>query len=230
MTYKSIPYTPNRMQLEEMTIALVTTAGVHMKSQTPFHGDIANPDISYRIIPGSTDSHELTVTNAAPPIYYDQSYPHSDINTVFPMDRLRELAKHGFIKSTSDHHYSFMGYLWRLTGLIEKTLPEFVKKIVHSPVDAVLLSAGSPYCHRTVVVIQRAIEAQGIPTVLVTLDPVKSGMFRPPRAIVPNPSLPFGASFGYPHDHTIQTKILKAALECLLIRQEPGVIHNFHFT
>jgi D-proline reductase (dithiol) PrdB len=185
MTYKFIPYTPNDLPLHRMVICLVTTAGVHMKDQPPFHDDRASPDISYRTILAETNSQDLTISNAAPLTQFDITEPQKDINSVFPLDRLKELTKRKIIGGVSDHHYSFMGYIWRFNSLINQTLPEFVKKIVRSKTDAVVLSAGSPYCHRTVVVIQRAIELAGIPTVLVTVDPYKSGIFRPSRAIHP---------------------------------------------
>lgn len=75
---------------------------------------------------------------------------------------------------------------------------------------------------------QRAIEAQGIPTVLITLDPHQSGLMRPPRAIHPK-GFRFGHSLGKPGDREMQIKVLKAALEQLTTRQEPGQIHELDF-
>ncbi|WP_240675666.1 stage III sporulation protein AB [Ammoniphilus sp. CFH 90114] len=75
---------------------------------------------------------------------------------------------------------------------------------------------------------QRAIEAQGIPTVLVTLDVEQSGLMRPPRAIHPN-GFEFGHSLGKPHDKETQMKVIQAALEQLVTKQEPGQIHMMDF-
>lgn len=83
-------------------------------------------------------------------------------------------------------------------------------------------------CHRTVVTVQRAIEAAGIPTVLVTLDPDQSGVMRPPRAIHPK-GFAFGHSLGKPFDTDTQKAVIKAALEQLVIKQEPGQIHFMDF-
>ena len=83
-------------------------------------------------------------------------------------------------------------------------------------------------CHRTVVTVQRAIEAQGIPTTLITLDVEQSGLMRPPRAIHPK-GFEFGHSLGKPNDKETQTKVLMAALEQLTIKQEPGQIHDKEF-
>jgi hypothetical protein len=76
--------------------------------------------------------------------------------------------------------------------------------------------------------VQRGIEAQGIPTVLITLDVEQSSLMRPPRAIHPV-GFEFGHSLGKPHDKNTQMKVLLAALEELTVRQEPGNIHDSQF-
>jgi D-proline reductase (dithiol) PrdB len=227
--FRSIPYTPCMKPLNEMTISIVTTAGVHLKDQSPFHLSRMDPDISYRVISKGVDTGQLTVTNAAPLHEYDCSKSKEDINTIFPIDRLKELADQGFVGGVAQRHYSLMGYLLRFNKLITETLPKLVKKIVRSDTDGVILSAGSPYCHRTVVVVQRVIETFGIPTVLVTLDTHKSGLYRPPRALCPL-GFSIGHSFGNPGDTYTQSEVLKQALKLLVERQEPGIIHKVEFS
>ncbi|GAX89938.1 hypothetical protein [Effusibacillus lacus] len=75
---------------------------------------------------------------------------------------------------------------------------------------------------------QRAIESQGIPTVLITLDTEQSGLMRPPRAIHPE-GFEFGHSTGKPFDKETQTAVVRAALEQLEVKQEPGQIHSKRF-
>lgn len=75
---------------------------------------------------------------------------------------------------------------------------------------------------------QRGIEAQGIPTTLITLDVEQSSLQRPPRAIHPV-GFQFGHSLGKPHDKMTQRKVLEAALHELTIKQEPGQIHESNF-
>lgn len=78
------------------------------------------------------------------------------------------------------------------------------------------------------VTVQRGLEMSGIPTVLITLDTEQSGLMRPPRAIHPK-GFDFGHSTGKPGDAATQTAVLKAALEQLARKQEPGVIHELDF-
>jgi hypothetical protein len=80
-----------------------------------------------------------------------------------------------------------------------------------------------------VVAVQRAIEMQGIPTVLVTLDKEQSGLMRPSRAIHPV-GFEFGHSLGKPNDTETQMSVIKEALEQLMLKQEPGQIHDKEFT
>jgi hypothetical protein len=76
--------------------------------------------------------------------------------------------------------------------------------------------------------VQRGIEAQGIPTVLITLDVEQSSLMRPPRAIHPV-GFEFGHSLGKPNDKQTQMKVLMAALMELMEKQEPGHIHETNF-
>jgi hypothetical protein len=76
--------------------------------------------------------------------------------------------------------------------------------------------------------VQRGIEAQGIPTTLITLDVEQSGLMRPPRAIHPK-GFEFGHSLGKPNDKQTQTKVLQTALLELTEKQEPGHIHETNF-
>lgn len=225
MSRSAIPYTPNQRPLHNMVIAIVTTAGVHLKEQMPFSSNKFVADFSYREIPGDVRISDLTVTHAADAVEYDVEAAKQDINTIFPIERLRELAAEGFLGGTADAHYSMMGYVLRFNRLMEETVPTLSKKIVRSKTDGVVLTAGCHYSHRTVVVLQRAIEMAGIPTVLITLDPEKSGMYRPPRAIHPK-GFPYGLSLGKPFDPPMQKLILMKALEQLTNKQEPGIIHE----
>lgn len=79
------------------------------------------------------------------------------------------------------------------------------------------------------VTVQRAIEMIGIPTVLITLDKDQSSVMRPSRAINPE-GFRFGHSLGEPFDQVTQTAVLKAALEKLMQKGEPGVIETMAFS
>src|SRR5579864_9624103 len=107
MSKRCIPYTPRFRELKETVFALVTTAGVHLRDQVPF--DLAG-DNSWRLITGNVETGQLMVTHE----HYDHRDADRDINVVFPIDRLRELANEGIIKGVSDKNIGFMGYTQRI--------------------------------------------------------------------------------------------------------------------
>lgn len=135
MSRRCIPYTPRRRELRETVFALVSTAGVHLRDQEPYN---LKGDNSWRLIPGDVDASQLMVTHE----HYDHRHANQDINCVFPIDRLRELAADGTIAGVGDKHLGFMGYSQQLRDLYERAAPEMAKIIERSQADAVLLTAG----------------------------------------------------------------------------------------
>ena len=73
---------------------------------------------------------------------YDNADANKDINCMFPIDRLHELAKKGFIKSVAEFHYGFMGGGGDQEAFTNSTGPEIAKKLKEENVDAVILTAG----------------------------------------------------------------------------------------
>ena len=78
-----------RKAVAESTIALVTTAGVHLKSQEPFNMEDPDGDPSFRAIPSDVRKEDLTITHK----YYDHSAADRDINVVLPLDRIARTAR-----------------------------------------------------------------------------------------------------------------------------------------
>lgn len=130
-----VVWTPVEKELKDMTIALVTCAGVHLKSDKRFN--LAG-DTSYRIIPGDSDSHDLMVSHGG----YDNSDVNKDINCMFPIDRLTELSDEGFIKGTAPKHVGFMGGGGDVKAFIEKTGPEIADILKEEGVDGVVITGG----------------------------------------------------------------------------------------
>lgn len=118
--------------LAERRVALVTTAGLHRVDDDAF----SFVDLSYRVIPGDTDLESLTMTHSS--VHFDRSGFGEDVNTVFPLDRLRELAADGVVGSVADHHYSLMGAGWP-PEMIEPTCNELARLLHADGVTAVCL-------------------------------------------------------------------------------------------
>lgn len=130
-----IVWTPVRKDLSKMTVALVTAGGVHRKSDKRF--TLAG-DSSYRIIPGDVTSDELMVSHGG----YDNTDANKDINSMFPLDRLRELVAEGFIKQVASSHIGFMGGGGDTEALANVTGPEIAQQLRAEEVDAAVMTAG----------------------------------------------------------------------------------------
>src|SRR4030042_920189 len=87
--------------LRERRLAIITTAGLHMRDDRPFQLD---PNDFYRVIPGDVRPNDLVMSHIA--ASFDRSGFQRDWNVVFPIDRLREIARDGIIGSLADFHYS----------------------------------------------------------------------------------------------------------------------------
>lgn len=69
---------------------------------------------------------------------------------------------------------------------------------------------------------QRAIEAVGIPTIIIAALPPVVRQTGTPRAVAP--LVPMGANAGQPNNVEMQTNIVKGALEQLIAIQTPGTV------
>lgn len=137
---ENIPWTPFNKELKDCTIGLVTTAGIHLKTQKPFDMKDPNGDPTYREIPLDVSKQDLMITHD----YYDHKDADKDINIVFPIDRLKEMRDRGEIGSISELNFGFMGHIqgWHIWTLINETAPQVAVKLKGMQVDAVLLTPG----------------------------------------------------------------------------------------
>ena len=135
---REIPWTPVRKSVAESVIALVTTAGVHLKSQEPFDMDDPDGDPSFRKIPMDAPRADLMITHK----YYDHSAADRDINVVLPFDRMRELLTEKRVGGIAPFAYGFMGHIDgpHLKSLMERTAPEVARRLKEDRADAAILT------------------------------------------------------------------------------------------
>jgi D-proline reductase (dithiol) PrdB len=92
--------------LNESRVTLISSCGVHVKSDRPM--DVCHPfgDFSFRRVPSNARQPDL--------IIHQLKYPHDDadldINVIFPIERLQELAEEGMIGGLTRNFFSFIGY------------------------------------------------------------------------------------------------------------------------
>lgn len=124
--------------LSECKVALVSTAGVHLKTDRPF--DVDNPagDHTFRIVPSDVSEQELTVTH----IYIDTKYAKSDPTIVFPLSQLKQAAADGKIGSVSTIHIGLNGGILDTALVEQESIPKVVELFHNEGIDAALLVPG----------------------------------------------------------------------------------------
>lgn len=136
--YGPPPWTPLAKPVSHCRVALVTTAGVHRKEDPPFDMIDKDGDATYRVIPHDAAPEALCITHD----YYDHRDADKDLNIVFPLDRLRELAHARIIGEVAPFHYSFMGHIdgRHVRRLLTETAPAVAQRLEREHVDAVVLT------------------------------------------------------------------------------------------
>jgi hypothetical protein len=129
-----VPYTPFRGRLEEATVCIVSTASVRAKADKPFDTE---GDATFRVIDGELSGSDLTYDDT----HYDHACADKDINCIFPLDRLRELALEKLLGGVTERHFS-LGFSQALRDLRERTIPRLVREVDRTRPDAVLLTGG----------------------------------------------------------------------------------------
>lgn len=128
-------WAPVTKPLSEMKVAIATAAGVHHKHDKRFN---LSGDFTFRIVTDDMPSSELMVSHGG----YDNSDVNKDINCMFPIDPLHQLAKDGVIGSVSGLHIGFMGGGGNQEKFKNETGPEIARILKEHEVDAVVLTAG----------------------------------------------------------------------------------------
>ena len=129
------PFTRLRRPLSHSRLALVTTAGIHLRGDTPFTGG----DQSFRAIPANTPASDIVQSHAS--IGFDRTAFQRDINVVFPIDRVRELEARREVGSLSQTYFSFMGAQRPpYDRLLQETGPEVARRLQDEGVDIVFLT------------------------------------------------------------------------------------------
>ncbi len=141
-SHSEIPWAEVAKPLAESKVALLSTAGLSMKSDTPFDMEMERKrptrgDPSWRALRAGASGETIDANH----LHIDTSYVLRDINVALPVDRLRELAEANVIGSVADTHYSIMGYQGSDTStLVEQSAPEIAASLGKEEVDLVVLA------------------------------------------------------------------------------------------
>ncbi len=119
--------------LSQARVAIVTTAGLR-----PDGSAVWTQGQGFVVLPG--DQRALTVAQASG--NFDRTGIDADLNVVYPIDRLAELAERGVIGSVAGQHISFMGAQpdHTLSTMRLDTGPQAAEILKADGVDVILLT------------------------------------------------------------------------------------------
>ncbi len=118
--------------LRERRVAILSSAALIRRGDVPFPFGTGE----CRFVSSDTDPGDLLVSHVS--INFDRAGFQRDVNVVFPIDRLRELAAQGEIGGVADTHYTVMGS----TDPTQMTdsVAQIVGQLRQERIDSVLLS------------------------------------------------------------------------------------------
>ena len=116
---------------------------------------------------------------------FDRSGVAIDLNVVYPIDRIQELATDGTIGEVAPHHLAFTGAQADTLSQVQMDSgPVAARQLIEEGVEVVLFAAVCPLCTRTICTLAHVFEAAGLATVaLVSMRSVAERM-RPPLCAV----------------------------------------------
>jgi D-proline reductase (dithiol) PrdB len=90
-------------ELSKRRVAIVSSAALIRRGDRTF--DFGSGE--YRAVPGAWDNREILMSHVS--INHDRNGYRRDLNVIYPIDRLRDLAAEGVIGGVADTHFSVMG-------------------------------------------------------------------------------------------------------------------------
>jgi len=101
-----VPQARLRKPLAASRLTLVSSCGVHLKTDQPL--DVCHPfgDFRFMRVPSGAKHDDLIIHQSKDP--HDDA--DLDINVIFPIERLQELCREGRLDGLTPNFFSFIGY------------------------------------------------------------------------------------------------------------------------
>ncbi|MCA1816464.1 MAG: glycine/betaine/sarcosine/D-proline family reductase selenoprotein B [Acidobacteria bacterium] len=144
---------------------------------------------------------------------YDPAPVNADMNAQVPLARLFEFEGNGIIGRLNPVFWSLCGFIPSAARYASQTLPDLVERVKRYNVQAALLVPASRLCHQTLGLTARALEAAGVPTMMLSVDREATARVKPPRAAYYKGE--FGSVAGRANFKEYQRRILDEALRLL---------------
>lgn len=222
MVNEFVPWAPWNAQVGQSKVALVTTGGVYLKHgmHQPFAPE---GEPAFREFPAVVVVEDLDLG----PVQYGADFAREDLNVVFPLERLRELADGGYIGGVAPFAYSFSDQTAQWPELLANYAPSVAYRIKRMGADLALVVAVGEQGHQTAGLVARAVELAGVSTlVLGTRRDLLEAVKVPRGAVVKHPA---GSPLGNPGNAGKHEYLLREALETTWEYEGPGLIAELPF-
>ena len=122
------PWTPLTKPLNQSRVALASSSGIYLTSQTSFH---TKDDTSIREIPKTASTGDFGLNHFG----YRMDGAERDPYCVFPLEQLRKLENEGFIGELAETAYTFMGGIYSARRVREELAPQLVERALANDID-----------------------------------------------------------------------------------------------
>jgi D-proline reductase (dithiol) PrdB len=130
-----VPWATAPADVQSACFILIDSSGLYLRDQQPFDADALRGDFSWRLIPVDADLAGSSLAHE----HYDHAAAEADRNSVFPLDRLRELVASGEIGGLTAMHVSFSGYMPNWAEVMDSFAPALAEQVIQQHPDAALL-------------------------------------------------------------------------------------------
>lgn len=213
-----IPWAPWHVPVPEAKVALLSTGGVYLKHglHQPFE---AAGDPTFREFPSVVSVDDLTLAEPG-------GHAGQDINVVFPLQRLQELAREGYIGAVAPFAYSFMPQTAPLP-LLANYAPSVAYRLKRMGASVALIVAAGEAGHQTAALVARAVELAGVPTIVLGTDRGLLEASGTPRAVVVKH--PATAPLGNPGNAGKHQHLLREVFDAAWVFEAPGLTAELPF-
>lgn len=210
------PFTPVRRALPMLDLGLISSAGAFINGTDTFDLEAKDGDLRYYEIPVEVDAGDMSYAAKG----YNPKSVLDDRNAQIPIDRLSGYAENGVIGSLNNVWWSVSSHIPNAARVAQELAPQIAERLHRYEVRAALFIPASRLCHQTLGIIARCVEASGIPTMTISVDPGMTDRVRPPRTAYYNGEL--GAVAGTANFPEYQLRILDEALRWTETFDQPG--------
>ena len=210
--YADVPFQPLAKPLAQSRVAIITTAAPYQAGKgdqgpgAPYNAAAK----FYTVYSGdASKDHDLRISHVA----IDRMHTTAeDAGTYFPLPELRRAQARGRIGAVAPRFHGLPTNRSHRTTL-DIDCPEIVERCRADAVDAAILVANCPVCHQSVSLAARALEADGIATVVMGCAKDIVEHVGVPRLLFSD--FPLGNAAGRPNDAASQAATLELALAVL---------------